>query len=60
MPIEIRELHIKAVVNNNGDQPAARTAQPNAQAQGGGQDKQAIIAECVEKVMEIMAMKKEF
>ncbi|MEO1434581.1 MAG: DUF5908 family protein [Bacteroidota bacterium] len=60
MPIEIRELHIKAVVNNTGDQPAIPTAQPAASPQNGGQDKQAIIAECVEKVMEIMARKKEF
>ncbi|MEM6722866.1 MAG: DUF5908 family protein [Bacteroidota bacterium] len=60
MPIEIRELHIKAVVNNSGDQQRQPSAQPNAQPQGEAPNKQAIIAECVEKVMEIMAMKKEF
>ena len=56
MPIEIRELTIKAVVNNGA--PAQGGAQGGAG--GGGGDKKQIVAECVEKVMEILEKKKEF
>lgn len=60
MPIEIRELHIKAVINegekrggdtSQAEQPSASSAQMS--------DKDAIISECIEKVMEILNQKKE-
>lgn len=58
MPIIIRELHIKVAVNAPNEQ-GGRGATPNAAnqsaAQGGDDDdKEAIVAECVEQVMEIL------
>lgn len=60
MPIEIKELHIRVEVSAP---PAAQptgsaTASPNAQA-GGESDKDAIIAECVEQVLQILQSKME-
>jgi hypothetical protein len=56
MPIEIKELHIRVAVD-------ARPAQPTAakQTAGGndGTDKDAIVAECVEQVLQIIQSKKE-
>ena len=60
MPIEIKELHIHVVVN------AASSGQPSAghpgDVGGGGDksdDKVAIVAECVEQVLQILHNKKE-
>jgi hypothetical protein len=54
MPIEIRELVIRAEVN----EPAQRQERPS-----GGENladlKQEIVSECVEKVMEIIHRKNE-
>ena len=55
MPVEIKELVIKAVVNENGNSGAA-SAPPSAQ-DGGAQD--AMIKLCVEKVLEILKDQKE-
>lgn len=59
MPIEIKELHIRVSVNTS----------PNGQQAGGQQSvagesdndsvKEAIIAECVEQVLQILQNKKE-
>ena len=52
MPIEIRELIIKATVSDNSSE--------DSKAQGAGSnDKADLIAECVEQVMEILKDKKE-
>jgi hypothetical protein len=61
MPIEIKELHIHVVVDASpGPAPIAK--------QGGGKnasdgdksdDKEAIIAECVEQVLQILQNKQE-
>lgn len=51
MPIEIRELIIKA---NIKDSPSAR-----ASGTGASLDKEAIVQDCVEQVMEILAKKDE-
>jgi hypothetical protein len=51
MPIEIKELHIKINVE---DQP--RSSDP---AQMRKDEKDKIIAECIEQVMEIMAKNQE-
>ncbi len=54
MPIEIRELVIKATVESEGQSGGA--------AGGGGPDakqRQQIVAECVEQVMEIIRQKSE-
>ena len=55
MPIEIRELHIRVAVNADAAKPAA----PMKPADGGGADKDAIVAECIEQVLRIIQAKKE-
>jgi hypothetical protein len=62
MPIEIKELHIRVSVNTSpSGQPAG--GQPVAVLGSGGSDpgddKEAIIAECVEQVLQILQNKKE-
>ena len=61
MPIEIKELHIKVSVN-----PAKEHAPTPAQVAGDGAkqatskvDKEALIAECVEQVLQILHSKVE-
>ena len=58
MPIEIKELHVRIAVNA----PAAKQA-PAAQSQPGASgnagDKDAIVAECVEQVLQIIKTRKE-
>jgi Family of unknown function (DUF5908) len=58
MPIEIKELHIRVAVNAAppGSAPPAAKA-PGAGA--GGADRDAIVAECVEQVLDILQGKKE-
>lgn len=58
MPIEIRELQIRVTVNQPEGQPqapqaAARDAGP------GGSEKELIINQCIEQVLEILNNKKE-
>ncbi len=57
MPIEIKELHIKVAVNTPSAQPSSSNAPsaPNA----GSVDVNAIVAECVEQVLEILKNKSE-
>jgi len=61
MPIEIRELHIRVSVTN----PAAESSSSGASSTGqvsneaSGNNKEEIIAACVEKVMEILQNKTE-
>ncbi len=60
MPIEIRELHIKAVINQGGQTVGANAgngSQGNASADV--PDKEDIVAECVEKVLAILRDKIE-
>ncbi len=63
MPIEIKELHIHVVVNTvSGGQVASKpTASAGGSNSGNGNsgDKDAIVAECVEQVLEILQNKKE-
>ncbi len=61
MPIEIRELTIKVTV----DQPSPQAQQPGggAPAAGGGAaaggDKDSVLAQCVEQILDIMKNKRE-
>jgi hypothetical protein len=62
MPIEIKELHISVVVNaasgQAGSKPPANSETGNTPSGGGG-DKDSIVAECVEQVLEILQNKRE-
>jgi hypothetical protein len=58
MPIEIRELHIRVAVNPDPGRQGA--AQPNASSDAGSHaDQDAVVAMCVEQVMQILQSKKE-
>ena len=54
MPIEIRELHIKAIVNQEDQQNGTRPSR-----RGSPVDQSKLVAECLEKVLEILRRKKE-
>ena len=54
MPVEIRELQITTVVQEQGNQPSQST-----HASTPSINKDEIIAECVEQVMEILKQKNE-
>ncbi|WP_445944963.1 DUF5908 family protein [Rhizobium sp. CB3060] len=55
MPVEIKELHIRVAVD------AGPPRQPQAASSPGGSaaDKDAIVAECVEQVLQIMQSKRD-
>jgi hypothetical protein len=59
MPIEIKELHIRIAVDAApaGQQPAAPTQ--GAAAPAPGTERDALIAECVDQVMQILQTKGE-
>jgi hypothetical protein len=58
MPIEIRELHIRVAVNSEPGKQGA--AQPGAPSDAGSHAEQdAVVAMCVEQVMQILQSKKE-
>lgn len=57
MPIEIKELHIRVSVNSP---PATNPAgAPGPAAGEQGEAREALIAECVERVLEILHDRKE-
>ena len=55
MPIEIRELVIKATVNQDQNKAASNT---NAGTEG-NEEKEAVVREAVEEVLRIIETKKE-
>ena len=57
MPIEIRELNIRVSVNQNQEEQG-NTA-PSGSASGAVPDKDELISECVEQVMELLKLKNE-
>ena len=57
MPVEIRELHIRATVNQ--PQPALAADAPPPQGEKAEDEKDSVIAQCVEEVLEIIKNKKE-
>jgi hypothetical protein len=61
MPVEIKELHIRVAVNAQPPQAAAAQASGGKDSGGesGGADKDAIVAECVEQVLEIIRARRE-
>lgn len=60
MPIEIKELHIRVAVNvPQGGVPAKEKKGASGGSSGAVVDKDAIVAECVEQVMQILQSKSE-
>jgi len=58
MPIDIKELYIRVTVKTPpAGSAAAGAGSPNAG--GGGVDKNALVAECVEQVLQILHIKTE-
>lgn len=55
MPLEIKELHIKVTVN----QPQQGSAPAPADPAKAEDDKEAVIAQCVDEVVNIINNKKE-
>ncbi len=49
MPIEIKELHIKITVNKEGEQ----------KGEAGGEDKEALVKECLEQIITVINNQKE-
>ncbi|CAA9262161.1 MAG: hypothetical protein AVDCRST_MAG95-2353 [uncultured Adhaeribacter sp.] len=65
MPIEIRELHIKVIIDpNNSPNQNANAGGPSTSGNpgsnnNGDSDRDALVAECVEQVMAILQAKNE-
>jgi hypothetical protein len=60
MPIEIKELHIRVSVKPPPTgQPAGERTPPGAAGSMAGEAKEALIAECVEMVLQILHNKME-
>jgi hypothetical protein len=55
MPIEIKELHIRVSVNASPGAPAAKSDG----VAGSDETKEAIVADCVEQVLQILQNKME-
>jgi hypothetical protein len=58
MPLEIRELHIRVSVNQEGGKSQTQQA-PSSKAAGDKDDKEAIINQCIEQVVDMFNSKKE-
>jgi len=58
MPVEIKELHIRVTVNQpaQGQQSGASSASGKKEE---GDEKEAMIAQCVEEVLQIIDNKKD-
>jgi hypothetical protein len=59
MPIEIKELHIRVTVNSEPSEPASGAAFGGAKTEAAETDKAALVAECVEQVLQILQNKQE-
>jgi Family of unknown function (DUF5908) len=57
MPIEIRELHIRVAVSPEAKPQGAAARQ--TPTEDGADEKDAIVAECVEQVVQIIQAQKE-
>ncbi|MCU0346267.1 MAG: DUF5908 family protein [Saprospiraceae bacterium] len=59
MPIEIKELHIKATINQVGGQQTAGSTGSASGQPASPADTDKLVAECVEKVLEILKQRNE-
>ena len=58
MPIEIKELHIRVAVNTSTGKQSSATHNTSG-GSGTEGDKDAIVAECVEQVLQVLKTKGE-
>ena len=58
MPIVVDEVVISVEVESRPT-GAARTSGPGATASSSAEDKQALVAECVERVLDVLAQREE-
>lgn len=59
MPIEIRELNIRIHVNENQQEQDPAAGQSGNSSSAGTADKDELIADCIEKIMELLKNKQE-
>ena len=59
MPIEIKELHISVKVNSPSETPPSGKQSAGKNSESAESDKDALIAECVEQVLQILQNKQE-
>jgi hypothetical protein len=59
MPIEIKELHIHVTVNTQPEPAIATGKQTAGKSAVESNEKDALVAECVEQVMEILNNRRE-
>jgi len=59
MPVEIRELNIRVTVTVGPAQQSRSGPDALTKSGEGGDDKDAIVAECVEQVLQILQSKRE-
>jgi len=57
MPIEIKELHIRVTVNQPSSEGTPAAAAPGSAA--AADDKDGLIRQCIEQVIDLMNAKKE-
>ncbi len=58
MPVEIKELHIRVTVNQPGQAQQGGASSASGKKEE-GDEKEAMIAQCVEEVLQIIDNKKE-
>ncbi len=59
MPIEIKELIIRASVRDASDQSEAGSATANTASQANASQEEKIVSRCVEQVMDILRIQNE-
>ena len=59
MPVEIKELVIRAVVNDDAQSSAGSEESEQSSGFGGGLDNDTVIQECVRQVMQLLARNRE-
>jgi len=59
MPIEIKELTIRATISDESEKTKDKTAATSASSKTDSSNDEVIVSRCVEQVMEILAAKNE-
>jgi hypothetical protein len=59
MPIQIKELIIRATVDENAGQGSSPTSSPGSSGTDKEKEKERLIRECVDEVLEVLRMQNE-